>query len=325
MLQIIQFKKAAPTTFVIHFQNGKIVRQGAGLSFWYFVPISTIVDVPIQSHDVPFIFAQQTKDYQELTVQGQLTYRIADPVEAARNLDFSVNWLGEYTAEDDPEEMLSERLVNAAQTISRSITQSLTLTDALHSHDVIVQQLVARLKTSEPVQLLGLEILSVSVLSIKPTLEIGRALEAESREQIQGRSDQAIYARRNQAVAEERRIKENELNTEIAVEAKKRQIAETRMEGEIALERERAELIDIRVENERKDADSRAYALTSQLKPLENVDYRMLLALASKGGDPRLAISMAFQELANNASKIGQLNVSPDLLQTLLEQPQRQR
>jgi regulator of protease activity HflC (stomatin/prohibitin superfamily) len=302
----------------MHFQDGRIVRQGAGLSFWYFVPTATIVDVPVQSHDVPFIFNQTTQDYQDLTIQGQLTYRIADPEKAAHNLDFSVGWAGQYTAEEDPLDLLSQRLINTTQTIARSITQSMPLTEALHSQDRIVQQLLVRLRQSEPVMLLGLEILSVSILAIRPTPEIGRALEAESREQLQRRSDQAIYARRNAAVEEERRIKESELNTEIAVETKRRQIAETRMAGEIALERERAELIDIKVENERKDADSRAYALTTTLKPLEKVDYRMLMALAAKGADPRLAISMAFQELAENAGKIGQLNVTPDLLQTLL-------
>lgn len=324
MLPIIQFRKAPPTIYTMHFQNGRIIKQGIGLSFWYFVPTSTIVDVPVQSKDVPFIFSLITEDFQDLTMQGQLTYRIVDPETAARSLDFSVGHInGVYSADDDPEELLSDRLVNTAQTIARSITQQMPLADALHSHDRIVQQLIVRLKQSEPVLLLGLEILAVSILSIKPTPEIGRALEAEAREQLQRRSDQAIYARRNAAVEEERRIKESELNTEIAVETKRRQIAETRMAADIALEKERAELIDIRVENERKDADSRAYALTSQLKPLENVDYRMLLALAAKGGDSRLAISLAFQELAENAGKIGQLNVTPDLLQTLLATPEK--
>jgi hypothetical protein len=35
-------------------------------------------------------------------------------------------------------------------------------------------------------------------------------------------------------------------------------------------------------------------------------------------GDARNTIAMAFQELATNAQKIGELNVSPDLLRTLV-------
>ena len=37
-----------------------------------------------------------------------------------------------------------------------------------------------------------------------------------------------------------------------------------------------------------------------------------------QGGDARNTIAMAFQELAANAQKIGELNVSPDLLRTLV-------
>jgi hypothetical protein len=36
------------------------------------------------------------------------------------------------------------------------------------------------------------------------------------------------------------------------------------------------------------------------------------------GGDSRNTIAMAFQELAANAQKIGELNISPDLLRTLV-------
>src|SRR5207244_13158338 len=83
---------------------------------------------------------------------------------------------------------------------------------------------------------LGLEILGLSILAIKPTPETARALEAETREQLLKEADEAIYARRNSAVEQERAIKENELNTEIAVENKKRQIRETQMDAERAVQ-----------------------------------------------------------------------------------------
>ena len=38
------------------------------------------------------------------------------------------------------------------------------------------------------------------------------------------------------------------------------------------------------------------------------------------GADPKNMIAMAFRDLADNADKIGQLNVSPELLSTLLSQ-----
>src|SRR4029079_15158367 len=130
--------------------------------------------------------------------------------------------------------------------------------------------------------------------------------------------DEAIYARRNAAVEQERLIKESELNTEIAVEEKQRQIRETQMAAEIAVEEQRSQLIDRRVENERKDADSRAYTLTETLKPLRGLDWKTLMMLGGKGADAKAIVALAFQEMAENAQKIGELNVSPDLLRSLI-------
>ena len=42
------------------------------------------------------------------------------------------------------------------------------------------------------------------------------------------------------------------------------------------------------------------------------------MTLSSHGGDPKMMIALAFQEMASNAQKIGELNISPDLLQSLL-------
>jgi hypothetical protein len=90
------------------------------------------------------------------------------------------------------------------------------------------------------------------------------------------------------------------------------------MAAEIAVEEQRAQLIDRRVENERKDADSRAYTLTKTLTPLRDFDWRTLMMLGGKNADPKAMIALAFQEMAQNAQKIGELNVSPDLLRSLI-------
>lgn len=312
----IRFLKSSPTTYVLLFSNGRVRKEGVGLSFFYYAPISTIVALPLASADAPFAFQESTADFQAIAIQGQLTYRVADPKRLAAVLDFSVNPHGAYLSEDPRK--LPERLVHATQTLMRGETQKLSLRDALTSSEALSKSVLTALQTSEAVVQLGVEILSLSLLSIRPTPEMAKALEAEAREALQRRSDEAIYARRNNAVEQERRIKESELNTEIAVEEKQRQIRETRMAADIALEQQRAALMDQRIENERKDADSRAYGLEAILKPVRNVDWRTLMLLSPQGVDPRTMISLAFQELATNAQKIGELNVSPDLLQSLI-------
>lgn len=319
----IEFKKAPPTVHVILHSSGKLVKQGPGLSFWYFAPVSTVMDVPLTSQDVSFVFKEVTVDFQELTIQGQITYKIIAPEIAAQTLDFSVSRHGTYLADSDssPLELLAARLTNATHVIAQTVIRPLPLKEILKNPRVIIAGIFAGLRKSEALSTLGVEILDLSVLSISPTKETSRALESEMRELIQQQADQAIYARRNASVEEERRIKESELNTEIAVENKRREIREARMSADIALEEQRSTLITNKVENDRKEADSRAYALEAVLKQVQPVDWRTLVAMTARDGDARMVMSLAFQELAENAGKIGQLNLTPDLLQTLLGGP----
>lgn len=313
---MLAYMKASPTTYVLHYRDGRLRREGPGLAFWYLQPASTIVAVPLASRDVPFVFNEVTADFQAVTIQGQLTYRVADPRRLAELLDFSIRPGGAYVSEDP--EKVPERLVQTAQILARGVVQARTLREVLVDSEPLVSTVLPLLRTSEVVRMLGLEILGLSVLALKPTPEIARALEAEAREALQRESDEAIYARRNAAVEQERRIRESELNTEIAVQEKQRQIRETQMAAEIAVEQRRAELIERRSENERKDADTRAYALRATLEPVRELDWRTLMALGASGSDPKLMIALAFRELAENAAKIGEVNVSPDLLRSLL-------
>ena len=313
----IEYLKAPPTTYVLHFKHGRVKREGPGLAFWYYGPSSTVVTVPVASADVPFVFHEITKDFQELTVQGQLTYRVYDPKRLASLLDFSIDSAGKYRSEDPMK--LEERLVHASQVLAAGVIGRLTLREALASGEQLVAEMTRGLRETEVVTMLGVEPLALSILSIRPTPETSRALEAEARERLQREADESIYARRNAAVEQERIIKESELNTEIAVEAKKREIRERKMEADIAIEEQRAALIAKQVENAKQDADSRAYALRAQLEPLENADWKTLMAVAPNGGDPRMMIALAFRELAENAAKIGELNMSPDLLGKLLQ------
>jgi regulator of protease activity HflC (stomatin/prohibitin superfamily) len=309
------YLKAAPTTYVLHYHRGRLRREGPGLAFFYFGPATTVVALPLASADIPFAFNEVTADFQGITLQGQLTYRVADPRRLAALLDFSVRRDGSYVS-DDPEKV-PERLVQTTQILAREVAGRFTLREALVRSDVFVRDVLAGLRASEVVAMLGIEILGLSIVSVRPTPEIARALEAEAREGLQGKSDEAIYARRNAAVEQERRIKESELNTEIAVQEKQRQIRETQMAADIAVEEQRTALIERRNANDRRDADARAYGLQATLAPLKGVDWRTLMAVGG-GGDPKLMIALAFRELAENAAKIGELNVTPDLLRSLL-------
>ncbi|WP_370899026.1 SPFH domain-containing protein [Chryseobacterium gossypii] len=320
-------------TYVLHFKNGKTVREGRGLSFFYFAPNSSIVAIPMGSNDLPFIFNENTFDYQTVKIQGQISYKITDPKALSNTLDFTVNEEGIYKKNDI--EKLNQRIINLAQTSTSSFIHDLNLKEAIRSAKEIEGNILKGLMASEAIQTMGLEILGVNILAVQATPEMARALETETREKLQQQADEAVYERRNFAVEQERKIKESELNTEIAVEEKQKQIDEKRMEAEvqkeensrilremkisadIAIENQRKELIDQKTENDRKEAETKGYALEAALKPYKELDWRVLAALNGKQ-DARSNIAFAFRELAENADKIGTLNISPDLLETLL-------
>jgi hypothetical protein len=310
-----RYLKATPTTHVLHYHGGQLVHDGVGLSFWYFSPTSVIAQVPISTRDVPFVFNEVSSDFQDVTIQGELTCRIRDAKKVAALLDHTVDGHGRYRS-DDPSK-LNDRLIHAAQILARSFTQKRPLKEVLVSSDALVAEVLDGLKSSDGVSMLGLEVLGLSIIGIKATPEMSKALQTDAREELLRRADEAIYARRNSAVELERTIKENELNTEIAVEQKKRQVRESQMAADIAVEQQRTTLVTAKVGNERKETESRAAALQAILEPLKSVDWKTLIA-ANSGMDSKLMMSLAFQQLAQNAEKIGELNISPDLLNTLL-------
>lgn len=320
-------------TYVLHFTNGNIKREGRGLSFFYFAPNSSISAIPMGSNDLPFIFNESTNDYQTINIQGQISYKISNPKTLADVLDFTVNDSGQYKKNDI--EKLNQRIINEAQTATSSFIHEIKLKDAIRSAKSIEDRILEGLKASQAIAMLGIEILGANILGIQATPEMSRALETETREKLQQEADQAIYERRNFAVEQERKIKETELNTEIAVEEKQKQIAEKKMESEvqkadndrklremklaadISVENQRKQLIEQKTENDKKEAETQGYVIETTLKPYKNIDWKILTAL-NNNPDPKFNISLAFRELAENADKIGNLNISPDLLDSLL-------
>ena len=109
---LLSYVKVPATHYALHFQQGRIRREGLGLSFFYYAPSATIAAIPMGSTDAPFAFVESTADFQQATVQGQLTYRIADPKKVAALLDFSIGPKAQYLA-DGPLK-LQERLVKEA-------------------------------------------------------------------------------------------------------------------------------------------------------------------------------------------------------------------
>lgn len=314
----IRYLKSPPTTFTLQFKNGAVVRRGAGLSFFYFAPNSTLVQISQSSVDVPFVFDDVTFDYQDVTIQGQLTFRVADPEKLAGVMDFSIDARGLYLT-DDPEK-LRERLVQTAQVRAHAFVEKQTLPAILTMTAELSAQLLDGLRRSDVANMLGVEILAMAILSIKASPEMAKAMQAEAREKLLVKADEAVFARRNIAIDLERQVKENELQTERAVEEKRREVRQAQMQADIAVENQRAELVEKQADNHRKLAAAQTEVFRATLEAMQGSDWKTILA-ASGGGDAKQIMAIAFEQLAQNAHRIGRLDISPDLLKALVDSP----
>lgn len=286
----VAYFKAEPTEYILAYTSGKLTRQGPGSTFWYWRPSTSIVLVPIATTDALFVLNETTGNFQAVTLQGQITYRIVDPNKLAGLLNFTINPATRAYRSGDPEK-LNQRIVNIVQTYTRNELQQRSLEDALRGAERIASAVLARIQQEQALAALGVECISLFFTAIKATPEMSKALEAEYREALQQRADQAIYSRRAEAVEQERKIKQNELSTAVD------------------LEQRRQELVDLQGANASKQAEFEAEANRIQLLPYQALDTRLMLALA-------------FRDFANNAQKIGNLTISSELLEQLVNAKQ---
>jgi regulator of protease activity HflC (stomatin/prohibitin superfamily) len=294
----IGYFKAQPTEFVRKVAGGRVKREGQALSFYYLKRRTSIVIVPVSSADAAFVFNEQTGNYQAVTIQGQLTYRIVEPRRTIEMLNYVVDPKRRAHVSQDPER-LEQRIVVAVQMETRRQVEGKSLEEVLGNAASISAEVQEEVGYRALLAPLGVELLSLNFTSVSPNPEVGKALEAEYRETLLRRADEAIYARRAAAVEEEGKIKSNEL------------------EGEISLARERERLIDLEAANDRKVSQAWGErreleaGFTARASEMELAPYRDL--------DPRKVLALAMRDIGNNADKVGNLNITSEVLADLLQ------
>ncbi len=294
----IGYFKGQPTDYIFKYASGRLIAEGPGLAFYFFKHNTQIVAVPIGSTDVNFVFNELTNNFQAVTLQGQLTYRIVDPKKATAALNFAINPVQGAYLSDDPVK-LAGRLSNIIQIATHSEIQKRTLEETLRDAQAISALILAQLRQQPgELQTLGVELLSVYFLSTCPTPEVAKALEAEYRETLLRKADEAIYARRASAIEEEHKLRAKQLDSDKTIEEQRRA------------------LIVLQVENALQEADGRGRALEREAQfrakaaELELAVYKTL--------ESRQLLAYAMKELGQNAGKIGNLTITSEMLSTLL-------
>lgn len=334
----IRYRKFEPVEYVMVARGGKVVREGPGLAVLYSTKRTSLLAVPSTVQDGDFAFDDiLTADFQSCCVQGTVSYRFRDFRQAASILDFSFAERAAVQSQKRTEVLRSAagRLQSLARTALVRELGEMDIRGALRSGDSLGGSVRQALAEHPVVRELGVEVLSVTLSSVSAKPETRRALEAAAREQILKEQDDAIYLRRNAAIEQERLVRENELNTEIRVAEKAREKKERELdtarfvqERELALQRERLEneigleersraLVAAQVENERSRSQQQTEAAEALLQAYNALRPEVLEALSMSGMDAGALIARAFVEIGENAQRIGNLNVSPELLQAL--------
>lgn len=326
----VRYFKADSSTYVIRTSGGSVRSRGKGLSFLYNAMTTSIAAIPLSVQEAPFIFSLQTEDYQCVRVQGQISYRIQDPEAIADLLNFTLSASGQAYVSEDPVK-LADQVVRMVQAIVQDRIREAKLRVALGLTQELVASIRSGLDANSPLAALGIVVVDVSIAAITPSPETARALEAEAREAILKEADDAIYARRKFAVEQERTIKEAELKTRLIIQNKEQEIEESRIANErtilrgthetererlaarIEAESRRAELVGLKVANARQEADAEAYAIATRMKAFTELPVDNLKAMALASMQPDQMMAMALESLANNAAKIGELNIGPEI------------
>ncbi|MGA3526704.1 SPFH domain-containing protein [Melissospora conviva] len=344
--------RGTPTTWVRHHIAGKVRREGIGQSFWYRPLTAVLSEVPVDDRELPLLFHAHTRDFADVTVQATVTYRVVDPALAATRLDFSID-PAKGVPRARPLDQVATLLAELAQQPALDLLAGLSLAEALTGITPVREAVSTTLQNEPRLTEIGVAVVSARVVAIRPEPELERALQTPTREAVQVESDRATFARRAQAVEQERGIAENELQNKIELARREEQLVSQhganehrRAELEAA-----ARLVVAQGEAQRETVGTTAAAERARLVAAAQADKERILAAAEADKERALADAraegvrvvglaeaeteaaklaayaaipadvlraLALKELAGKLPEIGQLTVTPDVVTDLL-------
>lgn len=303
--------RAESNQYILHYTGGRLSRQGAGLSYW-FIPLSAAVaQLPVEDIETTFLLNERSADFQDVSVQITLVYRFSDYARAAARINFSISlshgaWL------EPPLERLANFWMQRAKTPAREYLVNVPVVEAVGQGPSAVRAAIeAALKDDAEVAAMGMELVSLQVIQIAPVADVAKAIQTPTREQIQQKADEAMFARRALAVEKERAIKENELATEIELARRQEELITREGENELLKVRQAAE-----AERERAEGQAAARRIADEAAAAGEERRVGIYAAAPR----HVALGLALKRLAGNIQTIQHLNITPDLLGSTFEQ-----
>ncbi|HEV2544888.1 MAG TPA: SPFH domain-containing protein [Methylobacterium sp.] len=300
--------------YVVRYRNGRPRQSGRGLVFWFRPETASISELPMDDREMTLFVRGRSGDFQTVAVQGSIGWHVADPERLASRIDFSLD-LRTGRLQGEPVERIEARIAGLAnQTVLQFLGQApvRALLDA--GPESLRGQLQAALAAEPSLAEIGVAVVSVRLTNLAPSSELERALQTPTYEALQQKADEATFARRALAVEKERAIAENELatRTELArreslLIAEEAQNARNRAQGRAEAEGIEAGAVAERI---RMVEGARAEAERARVAIYRDVAPGTLLGLAA-------------QALAGKLDTIEHVNVTPDLLASLLGEVRR--
>ena len=312
--------RAEPTAYIRLVRRGRVIREGAGLAFWFRPLTVAVSEVPIEERELPLVFHGRTKDFQDVVVQASVTFRVAEPRLTAERIDFSIDpdtgaW------HSTPLEQIAGVLTELAQQYAFDVLSRKGLTEILIEGLPSVRGAVAAgLGADERLIEIGLEVVGVRVIALRPEPDLERALQMPIREQLQQDADKATYERRALAVERERAISENEMQSQIELAIREEQLvaqrgANTRREAE---ENAAAEQILAEASASRTEVVARADAEAARVMGEANAFAEAERLRAYREISEATLLGLALKELAGRLPNLETLVLSPDMITTAL-------
>jgi hypothetical protein len=139
----VRHLRAEPTAHVMRYRRGRVVGRGAGLTFWFAPNRAAVVEIPLGDQELPFLFHLRSGDFQQLIVQGVVTFRFADPQKVAARIDFTLDLAsGNWT--ETPLERVQGLLVQMAQQYVIDDLAGADLRDILAAGVAPIRQTITR-------------------------------------------------------------------------------------------------------------------------------------------------------------------------------------
>jgi regulator of protease activity HflC (stomatin/prohibitin superfamily) len=319
-LLFVRHVRGEPTAQLLFFRKGHLVESGRGLAFWFTPLGASLAEVPLDDREVPLIFHARSLDFQELTVQGVVTYRVAMPDILAERVDFAID---ERTGvhKRQPLEKIALAVTELAQQLARSELGTAPLREALERGPDLLRDIVHQgLARDASLAALGLEIVATRISSVTPTSEMEKALQMPTREKIQQQADEATFARRALAVEKERAIQENELESQVELARREQLLIDQRGANEQRRAEEAAAAKRIEIGADAEATRTRAEAEAERIRRVEEAKVnaeRERMAIYKDLPQPAL-FGLAARDLAGHLPAIGHLSIGSDTLGPVL-------